>query len=322
MKIVHGMISLILSALLIQGCDVASDNKIPSDLKDRIPPLEALTFEIPGTGGAADSSSDLVHWELDHANRAMGPLALITEYMEEGGLQERDASIIIALEGAPRVVDQLVRYTRDKSRLDVERIGDHSQFFLQYDQGRGFDPDNSVGEGAMLAEGSTIVPAGLGQRSSISRATGLANPDRGYMRFHFNHRPEDRNQTYDGAQLDYHFTEEQDSLHLIFFLREDAVESDAVLGVWLVRKPSGAGLIYISHQEDGKRSYKLLAQHDADGGLAVWDAEGQLMGCYDESGREIGNIDNPIPCDFFLEPFPTPPSDPGIWPGLPGGIPQ
>ena len=66
----------------------------------------------------------------------------------------------------------------------------------------------------------------------------------------------------------------------------------------------------------------MLAQHDPQGALAVWDGDGIIWGCYDIGGAEIGNADNPTPCDIFQEPFSAPPGGPGIWPGLPGGVPR
>jgi hypothetical protein len=313
----------ILSLILAAGCDSAEDSRTPTELKGRYPALSTLSFALFGKAGPAGSASETLFREMTAARNAIGALSTLTGYFDEGGTLDRDVGIVIALEGAPRVVDQAARYVRGTTRLAVERIGDHANFDLQAEDYKvKYDPDGAIGESHMVIDASTIPPAIEGQRSSTKGATGLADPSRGYMRFHFNHRSEDANAVYRAAQLDYSFKSDRTSLHLLYMVRSDYIAGDATLGYWYLKTSDGSGFIYVVAQKSGATGYRLLAQHRPEGGYAVWGGDGKLLACYDNGGSEIGGPANPAGCDGFKTPFAVPPAGPKIWPALPAGVPK
>jgi hypothetical protein len=307
---------------LAGGCDSANDLRTPTDLKSRFPALDTLTFALPGKSGAVGTSSETLFKEAKSAQASLGALALLADYYDSGGTYNRDLSIMVALEGAPRFVDQVVRFNREGSRLDVERIGDHALFYLQAADAKGFDPDNAITTRRMVIDGSTVVPAAEGQRAPITLATGLADAGRGYLRLYFNRRPQETDAAHEGAQLDYSFKTDRTSLHLIYFARGDYKAGDATLAYWYLRKSDGTGFVYVAGQKAGSTVYRVLGQHRQDGGHAVWAGDGKLQGCYDAAGTELGTAANPAACGDFKAGFATPPAGPKIWPALPAGIPK
>jgi hypothetical protein len=310
-----------ITLLLWSACSTSATDKVPTDLKDRFPAPASLAISIPGSAGPAGSGSEAVFGEVAAADRALSARDLLGEFLQAGGVENRDISITVALEGAPRVADQVVRYSRDRSRLDVERIGDHALCYLQYDRGSGFDPDRAISESRMVIEGSTVVPASEGLRSDVGRAAGLADPSAGYLRFHFNHRLEDLDSLHNAVQLDYRFKSDAVSLHLTYFIRPDATDKPATAGFWLIRKSDGSGLIYASQRQGSSLTYRFVAQFRSDGSLAVWSGDGKLWGCYDAGGAELGNSKSPAACSGFTQKFSAPPKGPGVWPDLPAGLP-
>lgn len=305
---------------LAGGCDTANELRTPTDLKTRYPALDTLTLALPGRGGAVGTSSETLFKEAKSAQASLSALTLLKDYYDDGGTYNRDLSIMVALEGAPRFVDQVVRFSREGSRLDVERIGDHALLYLQAADAKGFDPDNAITTRRMVIDASTVVPAVEGQRAPITLATGLADAGRGYLRLYFNRRPQETSAVHEGAQLDYSFKTDRTSLHLIYFVRGDYKAGDATLAYWYLRKTDGTGFVYVAAQKAGSTVYRLLGQHRQDGGHAVWAGDGKLQGCYDATGSEIG-IDA-ASCSDFKAGFVAPPAGPKIWPALPAGIPK
>jgi hypothetical protein len=310
----------LLSAIFLgSACESPSTAKIPVDVKARFPALNTLSFSIPGTPGPEGSANEIAFKEVEGAKGAMIGLGLLQDYLEHGGEWTKDLTLIIALEGAPRVANQASRYSKGTSRFDVERIGDHALFYLQFDESKRFDPDQAIGESHLLVEGSTVTQAIIGQRATAQAATGLADPHRGYLRFHFNRRPEESNPVHAGAQLDYTLQDEQSTFAFTFFVRSDATEGDPTLGVWLQTNADGSGFLYVSQRKKDSPIYKLLAQYLPEGEMAIWNGEGKLWGCFDGAGQELGNEKNSGPCGGFKTPFPAPPQG---WPGLPQGVPK
>jgi hypothetical protein len=301
------------------GCGSTTPTTIPADVKSSFPGADALKISIPGKRGAAGSASEMVFVAVDKAAAALQPMTVLQEYLTKGGEESRGIAITVALEGAPHVADQIVRYTRVPSRLDVERSGTHAFFYLQYDDGRGFDPDSAVGETHMLIEGSTVVPSKVGTRSVPSKAVGLSNPSLGYLRFHFNLRPEDSDPVRSAAQLDYNTG--TGSLHLAYFTLPTAT-GDKPVAFWLMPKSDGSGgLVYSSIKGSKGLAYEFVAQYTSDGSMAVWKGDGTLGGCYDGEGQELGNAKSPAGCSSFKQKMVAPPSNSDLWPGLPGGLP-
>jgi len=309
--------------LALQGCSSSSGpTRTATEIKERFPPRASLAVKLPGAVGPEGTARAAAFKHVAEVETALAELELLQEYLDQGGTQERDLSITIALEGAPRVVDQVVRYLRDPSRLDVERLGDHLFFYLQFDQGSGFDPNHAIGESHMVIEGSTVVPKIKGTRATVANATGLADVNRGYHRFHFNHRPPDTNAVHSAVQLDYELGKEQRVLHFAYTVRPDTKEAEPTLGLYLIENSDGSGLLYVSKRKGSGSSYALLAQYLGDGAMAVWSGDGKIWGCSDGSGAELGNEQNPQPCDGYTTKFTAPPSGPKIWPALPAGVPK
>lgn len=308
---------------LLSGCGSSSNpTKTPTDVKERFPARASLALKLPGPVGPAGTAREAAFQHVAEVARALAELDLLQEYLDQGGAQERDLSITVALEGAPRVVDQVVRYSREPSRLDVERIGDHLFFYLQYNQGAGFDPDHAIGESRMLIEGSTVPPKIEGTRASISGATGLVDANRGYLRFYYNRRPTEPSAAHVAVQLDYKLGSDRRSFHFAYVVRPDTKESEPTLGLYLVEQSDGSGLLYVSKRKGGNAAYALLAQYLGDGAMAVWSGDGKVWGCSDGSGAELGNASNPQPCSGYTTKFTAPPSGPKIWPALPAGVPK
>jgi hypothetical protein len=301
------------------GCSPSATTKVPFDLQERFPAVADLRLPILGQAGAAESGSAALFQEIAAAQKALGALDLFGVYRNEGGEQDRNLTIILALEGAPRVVDQVVRYSRDDSRLDLERIGDHAFFYLQYG-GQGYDPNNSISEDHLLIEGSTVAGAKLGSRAQSTQATGLANSREGYLRFHFNHRPQDQDPLHSAAQLNYRFEDNFRSYHLTYFVRPEAQDKPARCGFWLRLQSDGRGLIYTSQQQGTTSTYTALGQFHADGSVAVWKDDGTLWGCYDAKGNELGH--SAEACADFSDGFVDPPAGLEIWPTLPASLPH
>jgi hypothetical protein len=319
----RAVLVLSLSLSLVAGCDSALDNRTPMELKDRYPDLSTLSFEIFGKAGPVGSASETLFKEINTAQKAIGALSTLAEYYDDGGTLDRDVGLVIALEGAPRVVDQASRYVRGATRLDIERIGDHANFYLQAADYKGkYDPDNAIGESHMVIDASTIPPTVEGQRSSTKGATGLASSSRGYMRFYFNHRGEDASAVHHAAHLDYSFKTDRTSLHLLYTVRGDYTAGDATVAYWYLKKSDGYGFIYVAAQKSGSIAYRVLGQHGPQGGYAVWGGDGKLLACYDNGGIEIGGPTNTAGCDGFKSAFTAPPAGPKIWPALPAGIPK
>ena len=315
--------SSLLWLVTVAGCSSSSaPTKTPTDIKERFPPRASLAVKLAGAVGPSGTARAEAFQHVADVQKAIAELDLLQEYLDQGGPQERDLSITVALEGAPRVVDQVVRYQREPSRLDVERIGDHLFFYLQYNQGAGFDPDHAIGESHMLIEGSTVPPKIEGTRATVAAATGLADPNYGYLRFYFNHRPGDTSAVHSAVQLDYKLSKEKRTLHFTYTIRPDTKEAEPTLGLYLIEQSDGSGLLYVSKRKAGNPSYALLAQYLGDGAMAVWSGDGKIWGCYDGSGTELGNATNPQPCDGYTTKFVAPPSGPKIWPGLPAGVPK
>jgi hypothetical protein len=308
--------------LILAGCGSTAASKPVVEIEERFPPRTSLAVALPGSVGPEGTARAAAFKHVADVSKAIAELDLLEEYLKLGGTEERDLTITVALEGAPRVVDQVVRYLRDRSRLDVERVGDHLFFYLQADQGAGFDPDHAIGESRMLIEGSTVLPRVEGERATRATATGLSDVNRGYLRFHFNHRPTDTSAVHSAVQLDYRLKAEVRTLHFTYTIRPDTKESEPTLGLYLIAGNDGAGLLYVSRRKAGNPSYALLAQYRGDGSMAVWSGDGKLWGCSDGSGTELGNASNPQPCDGFSSKFTAPPSGPKIWPGLPAGVPK
>ena len=315
------MRALVMSVLAFAcACGPADDTHTPTELKSRYPALHTLTFAVPGKSGTPGTGSETLFREVRAAQASLTPLELLKEYYDDGGAFNRDLTIVIALEGAPRVIDQVVRYSREGSRLDVESVGDHSLFYLQVADAKGFDPDNAIGARRMLVDGSTVVPPVEGQRPPISLATGLADAGRGYVRLYFNRRPQETDAMHDWAQLDYSFKTDRTSLHLLYSVRGDYKAGDATLAYWYLTKADGMGFVYVAAQKAAGVAYRVLGQYRQDGSHAAWGGDGKMLGCYDGAGTELGTTS--AQCGDFNAPFATPPAGPKIWPALPAGIPK
>lgn len=306
------------------GCSGADTAARPFELQRRLPPLQDLFPRIPGSRGADGLGRAAVFDHLEQARGHLGPLNVLDAYFTEGGSIDRNVAPVIALEGMPHVADQVVRYARsvDPSRLDVEPVTDHMFTYLQYGGNGGYDPDTAISEKHMLIDGSTVVPSAIGTRASIAEASGIASPNRGYMRVHFNRRSADANPAHRAVQVDYAINEAQSDIHLSYFLSEDNPGEPEFLALWFVRQANGGGIAMLSVKEQGTVSYGWLAQYRADGSLAVWKDDGSLWGCSSGDGAELGDAELPDPCAEFNEPFPKPPSISGVWPGLPSSIPR
>jgi len=315
------MRALVMSILVVAcGCESTDEARTPGDLKTRYPTLSTLTFALPGSSSTLGTGSETLYKEARAAQASLSPLELLGQYYDDGGAFNRDLTIVVALEGPPRVIDQVVRYSRDGSRLDAESIGDHMPFYLQVADAKGFDPDNAITTRRMLVDGSTVVPPVEGQRPPITLATGLADNGRGFMRLYFNRRPQETDAMHDWAQLDYSFKADRTSLHLLYTVRGDYKAGDATRAYWYVTKPDGSGLVYVAAQKGTTVVYRVLAQHRQDGSHAVWGGDGKMLGCYDGTGTELGTTS--AQCGDFNIPFVAPPAGPKIWPALPAGIPK
>lgn len=317
-------IALLVAVSAGLGCSDANTAARPFELQRRLPPLQDLFPQIPGSRGADDLGRAAVFDHLEQARKHLDPLNVLDAYFTEGGSIDRNVAPVIALEGTPHVADQIVRYERsvDPSRLDVEPVTDHMFTYLQYGGNGGYDPDTAITEKHMLIDGSTVVPSAIGTRASIAEASGIASPDRGYMRVHFNRRPADANPAHLAVQLDYAISEVQSDVHLSYFLSEENPGEQAFLAMWFVRRADGGGIAMLSVKEQSTVSYGWFTQYRADGSLAVWKGDGTLWGCSAGDGAQLGNAELPEPCAEFDEPFPKPPSISGVWLGLPGGIPR
>ncbi len=311
---------LIILSLAI-GCDSSSPARYPTDVKERYPAPAKLGISVPGKVGPAGSGSEQLFKVVKAASATVAPLDLLKEYLEEGGEEDRDLSITIALTGAPRVADRVVRFRRGSaSRLDVERVGDHAFIYLQYNQGTGFDPDYAIGETHMLIEGSTLPPKVLGARVDPVTATGLSDAAIGYLRFYRNHRPGDEDDLRAVGQLDYTISESgKRSLHLTYTPKL-GIGQVLPAGFWQQALADGSGFIYASEKHTGTTVYVVLAQYRADGAMAVWGGDGKLLGCYSGAGAELGT--DATACGDFNQKFTQPPSNSTVWPGLPAGVPH
>lgn len=321
------LLALVLAA---SACGVADVEELPLDLKQRIPAPSQLRVSLPGAAGAATTASADVHDAVKALNKRLTALETLTTFLEQGGSRDRNVSLLIALESPPHVADQAVRYSGDESRLDLERINDHAFFYLQVKDAKGYDDDKQITNRRMLVDGGTIVPATLGTRPPTSPALGIANPNKGYLRVHFNRRPQDNDPVQDAMQVDYDLARSlgteteatEDVLHFVLFRRTDVSGANGqVLGVRVQRDADG-GTVVQSELNNGKPTWSFLAQYKANGGLAVWGADGKLLGCFDSGGTLLGDDADPLPCADFDRKFVSPPKLAGIWPGLPAGVPK
>jgi hypothetical protein len=306
----------------------SSDDAQPLELKQRIAAPNSLRVSLPGGPGAKDSASAQVFEAVAALDKRLGPLGLVQSYLDDGATRDRNISILLALESPPHVADQAVRYSRDDSRLDVERINDHVFFYLQSRGPKGYDPDQSITNARMLVDGGSALGKTVGSRPTLGALSGLASNKRGYMRIHLNRRPQDRDDVNDAMQLDYDLARpvgkdgSEESLHLLFF-RKDTVQraNGQILAAWIRRDAEG-GFVIQSEAKGSGATWSFLMQYKNDGSHAVWGADGKIRGCYSGSGAELGNDQDPTPCAVFDRKFVSPPKLTGVWPGLPGSVPK
>lgn len=319
--------TLVVSTLVACGGG-SSDDAQPLDLKQRVPPPNALRISLPGSAGPKDSASAEVFAEVAALNKRLAPLALLQSYLDDGAARDRNVSILVALESPPHVADQVVRYNRGESRLDVERVNDHAFYYLQVKGPKGYDPDQSITNARMLVDGGTALGKTVGTRPELNALTGLASEARGYLRVHLNRRPQDRDDVNDAVQLDYDMARSvgedatEERLHLLFFRKDTVQRADGqILAAWIRRDAEG-GFIVQSEAKGKSATWSYLLQYKKDGSHAIWGADGKIRGCYSGSGAELGTTEEPAACDVFDRKFVSPPKLSGVWPGLPGGVPK
>jgi hypothetical protein len=320
--------------IFFTGCGSSQDEAVPSDLKLRIPSVSTLKFFPALKRGADESASAKVVDTINLLSKQLRPLDDLNGYLENGGVRQRNVSIVVTLENPPHVADQLVRYTRGSSRLDVERVGDHAFFYLQYDQGDGFDPDSAIGPTRMLVDGGSLRAKTVGVRPNTRSATGLASANRGYMRVHLDHHPSDFDSVYKTVHIDYSLDQpaakeedpNTDWVHFVHTIDDKVSAEDGQL--WAVQRLSDSegGTIVASEAKKSGQSFKaawaFLAQYKKDGSLAVWKSDGTLWACYSGGGTLLGDTDSPEGCADFTRKFTAPPKS-SVWPGgLPGGVPR
>jgi hypothetical protein len=312
-----------LLTLFVSGCAESSGSDAwPLELRQRLPDIENLRVPTPSQDDGDGTASGTVASQLRRVATLLGPLDLLQSYLQEGGAIERDVAIVVAIQEPPRAAGPTMRYKREASRLDVESATDHRFFYLQILVSGRFDPDNALSERALLVDGSTVVPNKLGQRASISRATGLARVGRGYLRVQLNRRAAETDPASSAIQLDFDLGAERETLHLIFFARSNPIEQKRPHALWSVHDvESGQRYLYYSESDREQRSYGWLAQQTDEGHLVVWRGNGTLWACYDSAGVELGDDAAPALCQDLIQPFPKPPSGVG-WPALPGGLPR
>lgn len=318
--------ALVLSA---SACGVADVQELPLKLKDRIPVPAKLRVSLPGSAGAATTASAAVHAAVDLLNKRLKALDTLNNFLEQGGKRDRDVSLLIAVESPPHVADQAVRYQGSESRLDLELINDHAFYYLQVPDAKGYDPDKGITNRRMLVDGGTIVPKTFGTRPPTSPALGVANPRKGFLRVHFNRRPQDSEPAQEAMQLDYDLerpigdTEATDDLlHFVLFRRTDVSGANGQVLGFLVRRDADGGTLLQSELQNGKPTWSFLAQYKSNGGLAVWGADGKLRGCFNSGGTLLGDDADPLPCAEFDRKFVAPPKLAATWPGLPAGVPK
>lgn len=312
--------------LLASGCGATTSDYVPSEIKERMPSLGELAVAIPGSpSGAEDSASRVVHAHVAELRDSLAPLSVLGGFFDDGASRDRDASIFVALESPPHVADQVTRYKRDKAQLDVERIGDHAFFYLQYDRGDGFAPDDAVDASRMLVDGGTVVTRTYGERPTVSQANGIHDPTVGYMRVHFNHRPGDEDAVNEAVHFDYDTqykpraaSEEIFNFgHFAFFLRDDVTPEDGQLMAMVVGSKEDWGWVARSERRGSGVAFSWIAVFLADGSLGVWNNDGSLWACYNGSGSELGNAENPDPCAHLKKPIAATPTSTGLWRSLP-----
>ncbi|PID38138.1 MAG: hypothetical protein CSA65_08730 [Proteobacteria bacterium] len=321
--------SLLAIVLALGACvGGSSDDAKPLDLKQRIPAPNALRVSLPGNAGPEASASAEVFAAVSALNKRLAPLDLLQSYLNEGASRERDVSILVALETPPHVADQVVRYKRDESRLDVQRINDHVFYYLQVKGPKGYDPDQSITKARMLVDGGTLRGPSVGVRPSLAAVTGLASERRGFLRIHLNRRPDDRDDVNDAVQLDYEMARgvgedaQEDRLHLLFYRQDKVQRADGqILAAWIRRDAEG-GFVLQSEAKGSGATWSYLMQYKNDGSHAIWGADGTIRGCYSGSGAELGTAEDPTPCAVFDRPFVRPPPLKGVWPGLPSAVPK
>lgn len=315
--------------LLFPGCGATTTDYVPTELKERMPSLSTLGVSIPGkAAGAEDSASRVVHGHIAELQASLGPLSVLKGFFEDGGDRDRGVSIFVSLESPPHVADQVVRYSRGKARLDVESFGDHAFFYLQYDKGDGFAPDENVDASRMLVDGGSVTPKTYGMRPAASDASAINDPTVGFMRVHFNHRPGDGDAVNETVHFDYD-TEYKRSAdaeevftvrHFVFSRRPDVQPADGQVVAMTVVDTADWGWALRSERRGSGVVYSWIAIFLKDGTLGVWNNDGSLWACYDANGNELGNVDDPTPCEGFKRDIVSPPGDIGVWRGLPSGF--
>ncbi|MBW2736736.1 MAG: hypothetical protein JRH20_30485 [Deltaproteobacteria bacterium] len=311
--------------LLAPGCGATTSDYVPTELKERVPSLGVLGAAIPGRSSSVEeSASQVVHADVAELRASLAPLSVLGGFFDEGADRDRDVSLFVALESPPHVADQVVRYIRGSAQLDVERVGDHAFFYLQYDRGDGFAPEDAMDASRMLVDGGTVVPEIYGTRPA-RQATGIHDPTVGFMRLHFNHRPGDEDAVNRAVQLDYN-TEYSSKAggdvtfnyrHFSFFRRDDVGAADGQLVAMLIAANDTSGWVLRSERRGSGVAFSWIAAFSADGSLSVWHNDGSLWACYDSGGRELGNADNPIPCAELDLSVGAPPGGTGLWRSLP-----
>ncbi|MCK5800923.1 MAG: hypothetical protein KAI47_27235 [Deltaproteobacteria bacterium] len=318
-----------LAAFGVLGCGVGAGDVQPLDLKARLPSIDHLRVSAPGASGPAKSGSALFHQAMRNLNAKLAPLDLLSSYLKDGGKRDRGVSLLVALESPPHAADQVTRFRRTDSRLDVERVNDHAFYYLQVPSSKGYDPDEAISSARMVVDGGTFRSQTPGARPVFGALSGLASSKRGFLRVHFNRRSQDRDAVQDAVQLDYDLARSvgvdatEESLHLVFFRIKKVAPADGQLLAAWIRRDAKGGFVLQSELKGGKAVWSFLAQYKADGSHAVWGADGTLLGCYSGEGAKLGDAADPMPCDVFKGKFVSPPKLKGIWPGgLPSGVPR
>ena len=315
-----GMCALFGLALLA-SCGATGGDVVPSELKERLPTLSRLLpASLPGAAGPAQSPSREAHSFVGELRGMLRQLDVLGEYLDEGGARDDTIALVIALVTPPHVADLAVRYSRDGSRLDVERFGDHAFYYLQLPRGGSFQLDSQIDESGMLLDGGSATPP-YATRPVVTTSTGRAKATSGYLRLQYNRRGEDVNPVHSAVQIDYRLeqpvpdTETTRDTIIYSFFRGDrvALVNGQLRGVLVERRADGGALL-VSESRGNGVAWRWRAAYTAAGALKVWGSDGALAACYDASGVELGNKELPEPCDAIEAPLPAVPKVPGVLP--------